>query len=840
MYERECTKSPLTASCVWRDPKNGEIVVGRKAFQRKGKAPEPVCSIKREMGLQSTVDLSGEEKTPPEISAYILKELVGQVTGVIEKWNTDDSRWKVERSIVTIPAYFKQPAVEATREAASIAGMELLELLHEPTAAATYYCWQNDLPDGLFMVYDLGGGTFDVSILKRTAGEFDVLGIAGDNFLGGDDFDQLLAGHMIEVLSEDYALDLDVDGNPDDGLIFAQLCMLAEGVKKQLSSQGEVLVRDSMIPDQDGSRMIIDMVIERATFAELIRGHIEKTIQVCHQAIDRAHERGGVSISEIDQILLVGGSTYVPLVRQMVTEQLCADPQADEERAKCEEPIQDGPDTCVAAGAALRATTHGLDVYDDERTGRVHFRDQASTSSEETTITGDVTLFDEDREAVDLEGGCIELVAGDYTHTDSLSEQASFRFRDVPLESGGPTQLNFAVYDADDNRVLSVGREVTQSEKSRIIGDASNPSVLAEPILLEVRSGGQVSKATLIETGESLAADARHQFAHPGGNVAKLRLTLYHGPIKIKDVLIPVDPATPQGTPITMDVHMDQEYLITVDGAIGNQQFSAQVEPPPPPEPPTEEDIARWREAFSDSREFMGAVDQVQAEAEFDQLIADMQQAISSGDRARAVARKQEMEARMTEWQRAPAVMDPPWEKFEGLRRQTLSLISEVEDEGAARFKPDETRDRVDALTQLARNAYDANNQSQYGQAWEDLLELARYVQGLLKKKAQAPQNPAQQAAAFASMLKGELQEVRDLAQAMKITEHDDDLDRIGEELSGMPARAVNDPETVMTDCRRVAQELDAIRRQLRAAAGGGNQHIGIPEKPGDARTEET
>ncbi|MGM0494817.1 MAG: Hsp70 family protein, partial [Armatimonadota bacterium] len=827
IFEQETTKSPLTASCVWKNPRTQEILVGRKAFQRRGMEPEPVTSIKREMGREVTVNLSGEEKTPPEISAYILDELVGQISGVIEQWNGENVRWEVERSIVTIPAYFKQPAVDATRQAASLAGMELIELLHEPTAAATYYCWAQDLPNGVFMVYDLGGGTFDVSILRRTAGEFDVLGISGDNYLGGDDFDRLLAGHMIEVLSgEGYALDLQPGSSPEDALIFSQMCMLAEGVKKQLSSQGEVLVRDSMIADQDGSRMIIEMNIDRPTFESLIRKKARGTIDVCHEALEKAYERGDVSLSDVEAILLVGGSTWVPMIKQLVTEELCAGPDADGERAKCEAPIQDAPDTCVALGAAVRAAIHGLDVYDDGRTGRVHFRGQASTSSQETGITGDVTVFDDE---CDLGGGCIELVTGDLQETADLSEQGSFMFWDVPLEAGGATTLNFSVYDSDDNLVLAVGREVVQSDEARSMGGASTGSILAEPILLEVLRQGQLDKAELIPTGEGLPTDARHQFSYPG-NAKQLRLTIYHGAIKANDVLIDVDPSTPQGTIISMEVHMDQDYLITVDGTVGEQEFTAQIEPPPPPEPPTEEDIARWREAFAEAKENLGAVEQVRAEAQLDGMVEDIEEAMATGDEACAVARKQEVDAAMAEWERGPVVLDPPWQKFEGLRHEVLNLVAQVEEKGIERFDADATREFVDAQMQIARTAYDNNDQVEYARAWQDLLERGRFIHGLLddgQRDTPRP-DPSQQAAQYAAMLESELQEVRDLAQAKQENSHDEKLDAIGEELGGMSARAMTEPDAVITDCRRIAQELEQIRLQL--VSGNHTTEVGVPE----------
>src|SRR5262249_17333916 len=252
------------------------------------------------------------------------------------------------RAIITVPAYFGLPAIEATREAGQMAGLEVMELLHEPTAAAIYYSWKHNLGDGIYMVYDLGGGTFDVSILRRTAGEFLVLGISGDNFLGGDDFDRRLAEYLRQILvADDYDLDLDVALDLEDRLRFSQLMTLAEKAKKGLSEQNEFVLRDhGTLRDKSGAAVLIDTSITRATFESLIDDLLDRKIVCCQEALAKAQQKSEITLADVDHILLVGGSTYVPAVLGKVKRAFCRDETSqDSSRAGCATPIRDEPET---------------------------------------------------------------------------------------------------------------------------------------------------------------------------------------------------------------------------------------------------------------------------------------------------------------------------------------------------------------------------------------------------------------------------------------------------------------------------------------------------------------
>jgi molecular chaperone DnaK len=232
-----------------------------------------------------------------------------------------------------MPAYFNHNQIEATRQAGELAGFEVVELLHEPTAAAMYYSWLENHGDATYLVYDLGGGTFDVSIIRRRLGDYEVLSVSGDPFLGGDDFDRLLATHISAAcgLATDAA-----KPQPDE---FARLVHRAEQIKIALT-------------DAESAE-----AIDRMTFNRLIRDKVDRTIDCCHEALGRAKDRVGLTLSDIDHVILVGGSSRVPLVRERVKAAFC---NADlPEHVRHLDPLLHEPDLCVAYGAALRAATHG-------------------------------------------------------------------------------------------------------------------------------------------------------------------------------------------------------------------------------------------------------------------------------------------------------------------------------------------------------------------------------------------------------------------------------------------------------------------------------------------------
>ncbi|MCX6627083.1 MAG: Hsp70 family protein, partial [Candidatus Solibacter sp.] len=309
-----------------------------EAVRQKKRAEPPVMWVMDQArrlqiyldGLDDPRARADAQKDPPllwlpeEISALILAEERRQILARQRQLEPENTH-VVDRCLITVPAYFGAEQIEATKEAGTLAGLVVMDLLQEPSAAAVYYCWKSGIQNGLFLVFDLGGGTFDVSVLRRQTGWSGVLGISGDNLLGGDDFDRVLAEHIrLTILRNNPRCDLNLDmERVEDRRIWDTLVFMAEGVKKALSREPAYLLRDTNLCDRRGGRLNIDMKITRAQFEGLISPLIDKCIPKCWEAIGKAKLKAGVSLAEVDQIFLVGGATHVPSVQREVRRRLC-------------------------------------------------------------------------------------------------------------------------------------------------------------------------------------------------------------------------------------------------------------------------------------------------------------------------------------------------------------------------------------------------------------------------------------------------------------------------------------------------------------------------------------
>jgi len=319
----------LLPSVVGISP-SGEVLVGAPARNQWVVAPErTVRSIKRKMGKGETVTMAGKTYTPQEISAFILKEIKDAAQAELG--------YPVQRAVITVPAYFNEVQRQATLEAGEIAGLIVERIINEPTASALAYGYGIDPDQHLrLLVYDLGGGTFDVSIIEMNAGVVDVLATAGDNYLGGDDFDELLAGMVADEFAKEHGVNLRQDRQG-----WARLLRAAEEAKITLSSQPYATISLEYIARHNKGRPLhLVREVERSEFEELILDLLQRTIQCVDQALADAH----LTASQIDRVLLVGGSTRIPLVWQMMAERMGQDPH-----------LEIDPDAAVALGAAVQA-----------------------------------------------------------------------------------------------------------------------------------------------------------------------------------------------------------------------------------------------------------------------------------------------------------------------------------------------------------------------------------------------------------------------------------------------------------------------------------------------------
>ena len=306
--------------------KEGERLVGQLAKRQAiVNGDRTIMSIKREMGTDHRVTVDGKKYTPQEISSMILQKM---------KRDAEDYLGEpVTKAVITVPAYFTDAQRQATKDAGAIAGLEVLRIINEPTAACLAY-GENKQGEHKILVFDLGGGTFDVSILDVGEGVFEVLATAGDNRLGGDDWDMRVVEWMVEQFRKSEGIDL-----KNDRMALQRLREAAEKAKVELSSMPETTISLPFITANASGPKHLEMSLSRAKFEEMTADLLERTVKPTRQAI----QDSGLSAGEIDKILLVGGSTRMPMVQRKIKELLGKDPTKGI-----------NPDECVAAGAAIQ------------------------------------------------------------------------------------------------------------------------------------------------------------------------------------------------------------------------------------------------------------------------------------------------------------------------------------------------------------------------------------------------------------------------------------------------------------------------------------------------------
>ena len=315
--------------------KTGERLVGQVAKRQAVTNPNTISSIKREMGTDYKVDIDGKKYTPQEVSAMILQKLKADAESYLGE--------KVSQAVITVPAYFSDAQRQATKDAGKIAGLEVLRIINEPTAAALAYGLDKD-NDQKIMVYDLGGGTFDVSILEIGDGVFEVLATSGNNKLGGDDFDQKIIDYLAAEFQKENGIDL-----KSDKMALQRLKEAAEKAKIELSGVMSSNVNLPFITADATGPKHLDITITRQKFNELTEDLVEKTMVPTKNALSDA----GISPAEIDKVLLVGGSSRIPAVQEAVQRLIGKEPHKGI-----------NPDECVAIGAAIQAGVLSGEVED--------------------------------------------------------------------------------------------------------------------------------------------------------------------------------------------------------------------------------------------------------------------------------------------------------------------------------------------------------------------------------------------------------------------------------------------------------------------------------------------
>ena len=316
--------------------KKGEIIVGDAAKRQVVTNKDTVSSVKRLMGTSEKVHVNGKDYTPEEISAMILSDLKKTAEAYLGE--------TVNKAVITVPAYFNDAQRQATKNAGKIAGLEVERIINEPTAAALAYGLDKQDKTEQILVYDLGGGTFDVSILELGDGVFEVKSTSGNNHLGGDDFDKKIVDYLVSEFKKENGVDL-----TKDKMAMQRLKDAAEKAKKDLSGMSTTQISLPFLSQGEDGPLHLELSLTRAKFEDLVRDLVESTKEPVRKALKDAN----LSVSDIDKVLLVGGSTRIPMVQELVKNELGKEPSKGV-----------NPDEVVAMGAAIQGGVLTGDVDD--------------------------------------------------------------------------------------------------------------------------------------------------------------------------------------------------------------------------------------------------------------------------------------------------------------------------------------------------------------------------------------------------------------------------------------------------------------------------------------------
>ena len=441
--------------------KNGEIQVGEVAKRQAVTNLNTISSIKRHMGDASyKVEIEGKQYTPQEISAMILQYLKGYAEEYLGE--------KVEKAVITVPAYFNDAQRQATKDAGRIAGLEVERIVNEPTAAALAYGLDKVDHEEKILVFDLGGGTFDVSILELGDGVFDVLSTSGDNHLGGDDFDNKIIEFLVAEFKRDNGIDLS-----QDKMAMQRLKDAAEKAKKDLSGVTSTQISLPFITAGEAGPLHLEVTLTRAKFDQLTLDLVERTKEPVRRALSDA----GLSASDIDQVILVGGSTRIPAVVEAVRKETGKEPNKSV-----------NPDEVVAMGAAIQGGVISGDVKDIvlldvtplslgiETMGGVFTKLIDRNTTIPTSKSQVFSTAADNQPAVD-----VHVLQGERPMAADNKTLGRFQLTDIPAAPRGVPQIE-VTFDIDKNGIVNVRAKDLGTGKEQTITIKSSSGLSDEEI----------------------------------------------------------------------------------------------------------------------------------------------------------------------------------------------------------------------------------------------------------------------------------------------------------------------------------------------------------------------
>ena len=638
--------------------KNDELIVGVKAKNYLNEKSIGIKSVKRLMGKEEIINCNGIDFTPEEVSSEIIKYCASKLK---EKY--EDGEVEYSRAVVTVPAYFTKAQTDATRKAVELAGFEVLLLLEEPTAAAINYTYKQNIDNGIFMVYDFGGGTFDVSIIEKIENIPIVLATSGNNYLGGDNLDNILANYFLSFLKDELGYDLDIDNDSNQ---FQHLKLAAENVKKQLSNEEQLNI---FYPDIFKDNSSVELIIEnfnRKQFEDLIIDKIKiDTIKECSKALEKLKKNHDKTLDDIDGIILVGGSCKIPLVQKTVKEKFCT-------TKKLKDIIIFDTDLAVGSGAGIVASTFS-NILTDEDKG----------------------LEIEINPVIDYEGTKLfsgEIIKGDITNVNLIINNEIFvlevKDRNFECEVADIDLTDYNIKFFKESELVAELNEALD-ENASIIAPTSvqNETIKIEIIDLET---GKIENYPVVKEGESLPCERTYDFKINEYSEDEIILPVKEGSRHIFDVKCTLGERKKIGTKISVTISIDEkanilikvylngvelksEYVYAENKKINSKQYESLVE-----------DIEEKINIIEDKEH----KDDIRLEKE--NLVREIKEAESNQDESHFTYSFERLESLKNKIKKDTKYSE---EKFNELYNEIKTEYETVEDENALSFSLEDVED---------------------------------------------------------------------------------------------------------------------------------------------------